>query len=293
MKISTAVIVNPGSGRASARGGRVETARRLVDARKLAALVVVTERRGHGAELARHFVDAGYDRVVAWGGDGTVNEVAGPLIGSRTTLGIIPGGSGDGYAHSLDLPRTPEAALDVAMTAPARDADVGYLAGRHFLNIAGVGFDAEVAAEFNLRSNRGALAYAVDSLTGIWSYRCREYDIRVGNQRFSGKHFLIAFANGREYGSGLVIAPDASPFDGELNAILVSGGGVLTQFWRARRLAIRPMADARGIWRRRVTSARIMGSHLACHVDGEAFEATGDVEVELNPGAIRVAAGKG
>ena len=288
-----AIIVNPGSGRAKTRGARVEIARRLVDERKIDAEVVATERRGHGAELARQFVDAGYDRVIAWGGDGTVNEVAGPIIGSRTTLGIIPGGSGDGYAHSLDLPTTPEAALGVATSAPGRNADVGYLAKRHFLNIAGIGFDAEVAAEFNLRKDRGALAYAVDSLTGVWSYRCGEYDIRMGNQRFTGQHFLIAFANGREYGSGLVIAPDASVFDGELNAILVSGGGILAQFWRARRLAIRPLAAARGLWRGRVTSAHILGTRLACHVDGETFEATGDVDVELRPGAIRVAAGTG
>ena len=110
-------------------------------------------------------------------------------------------------------------------------------------------------------------------------------------ERFTGKHFLIAFANGREYGSGLIIAPDATVFDGELDAIVVSGGGVLTQFWRARRLAIRPLAAARGIWRGRLKGARITGTRLACHVDGETFDASGEVTVELRPGAIRVAAG--
>jgi YegS/Rv2252/BmrU family lipid kinase len=288
-----AIVVNPGSGRAKTRRSRFETAKRLVDQLKIDADVVATEARGHGAALAKKFVEAGCERVIAWGGDGTVNEVAGPLIGSRTTLGIIPGGSGDGYAHSLGLPAKPEAALVHAASAAPRDADVGFLAGRHFLNIAGVGFDAVVAAQFNTRKDRGTRAYMVDSLAGVWSYRCREYDMRIGDQRFSGAHFLIAFANGREYGSGLVIAPDASLFDGELNAIVVSGGGVLTQFWRARRLAIRPMARARGVWRGRVTSARILGNRLDCHVDGETFAVAGEVSVELKPGAIRVAAGTG
>jgi YegS/Rv2252/BmrU family lipid kinase len=288
-----AIIVNPGSGRAKIRKARIEIARRFVVEQKIGADVVATERRGHGAELARQFVDAGYDRVIAWGGDGTVNEVAGPIIGSRTTLGIIPGGSGDGYAHSLGLPPKPGEALAHAVSAAPQNADVGFLAGRHFLNIAGIGFDAEVAAVFNLRKDRGTLAYAVDSLTGVWSYRCGEYDVQLGSERFTGRHFLIAFANGREYGSGLVIAPDATVFDGELNAIVVSGGGILTQFWRARRLAIRPLAAARGIWRGRVTSARITGARLACHVDGETFDASEAVTVELKPGAIRVAAGTG
>jgi YegS/Rv2252/BmrU family lipid kinase len=288
-----AIVVNPGSGRAKTRGSRFDTARRLVDEAKIDAEVVATEARGHGAELARRFVEAGYERVIAWGGDGTVNEVAGPLIGSSATLGIIPGGSGDGYAHSLGLPTRPERALAYAISAAPRNADVGYLAGRHFLNIAGVGFDAVVAAQFNLRKDRGAFAYAVDSLTGVWSYRCREYDVRIGDRRFTGTHFLIAFANGKEYGSGLVIAPDASVFDGELNAILVAGGGILSQFWRARRLAVRPLASARGVWRSRVTSARITGDRLDCHVDGETFETSGEIVVELKPGAIRVAAGRG
>jgi diacylglycerol kinase (ATP) len=288
-----AIIVNPGSGRAKTRRSRFEIAKQLVDRLKIDAEVVATEARGHGAELAQKFVDAGCERVIAWGGDGTVNEVAGPIIGTRTTLGIIPGGSGDGYAHSLGLPVKPDAALAHAASAPARDADVGFLAGRHFLNIAGVGFDAVVAAQFNRRKDRGTRAYMVDSLAGVWSYRCRQYDIRIGDQRFTGSHFLIAFANGREYGSGLVIARDASVFDGELDAILVSGGGVISQFWRARRLAIRPMARARGIWRGRVTSARITGDRLDCHVDGETFDVAGEVSVELRPGAIRVAAGTG
>ena len=288
-----AVVVNPGSGRAKTRGSRFEIAKRLIDQLKIEADVVATEARGHGAELAKKFVEAGCQRVIAWGGDGTVNEVAGPIIGTRTTLGIIPGGSGDGYAHSLGLPTAPEAALAHAVAARARDADVGFLAGRHFLNIAGVGFDAVVAAQFNRRKDRGARAYMVDSLAGVWSYRSRQYDIRLGDHRFSGSHFLIAFANGREYGSGLVIARDATVFDGELDVILVSGGGVLSQLWRARRLAIRPMARARGVWRGRVTSARITGDRLDCHVDGETFDVSGEVSVELRPGAIRVAAGRG
>ena len=290
--MAIAVIVNPGSGLARKRGARMDRARRFADALKIDATVVATESRGHGADLARKFVERGYERIVAWGGDGTVNEVAGPIIGSNSILGIIPGGSGDGYAHSLYLPTEPEAALRVAVEASPRAADVGMLGGRHFLNVAGVGFDAAVAARFNLRKGRGARAYAIDSLSGVWSYECREYQLRIGERTFTGPHFLIAFANGREYGSGLVIAPDASLFDGEMNAIVVSGGNVLSQFWRARRLAIRPLAPARGVWRERVTSARITSAHLECHVDGETFEASGEIEVQLRAGAIRVAGGK-
>ena len=115
----------------------------------------------------------------------------------------------------------------------------------------------------------------------VWLDVDRDPETRVAILRGAGKGFSA--------GGGIRL----SVFDGELNAILVSGGGILSQFWRARRLAVRPLAAARGLWRGRVTSARITGDRLGCHVDGETFETSGEVAVELTPGAIRVAAGTG
>src|SRR5262245_58368675 len=114
-----AVIVNPISGRAGRRTDagreRQELAARTLREINIAADVVLTNARGHGAELARVFVARSFDRVIAWGGDGTVNEVAGPLIGSNTALGIVPSGSGDGFAHGLNLPTTSARALTAAL----------------------------------------------------------------------------------------------------------------------------------------------------------------------------------
>src|ERR1043165_5996557 len=95
-----AIIVNPRSGLSTGPAGLHASRRdRVLTWAKHAGVdaeVIETASRGHGAELAASFAAAGIDRVVAWGGDGTVNEVAGPLIGTGTALGIIPGGSGDG-----------------------------------------------------------------------------------------------------------------------------------------------------------------------------------------------------
>jgi len=255
--------------------------------------VVATTAAGHGRDLAASFVSRGYDRVIAWGGDGTVNEVAGPLIGTHTALGIVPAGSGDGFAHSVGLPRDPGAALQTALTAPAIAVDVGLMGTRHFLNVAGVGFDAAVACRYDKRPTRGTATYVSESLTGVWSYRCEQYEVRAGDRTFEGPLFLVAFANGREYGSGLVMAPDASVTDGRLDMVVVSAGGPLRQFWRARRLMVRKMAPAEGLWRGRVTNASIRGDRLVAHVDGETFEASGDLNVVLQPGALMVAGASG
>ena len=88
--------------------------------------VIPTSGPGHAVQLSRAFAAQGYDRVVVWGGDGTINEVAGPLIHSQTILGIVPGESGDGLAHSLGLPRDVAAAGRAALTGPACGVDVGY-----------------------------------------------------------------------------------------------------------------------------------------------------------------------
>jgi YegS/Rv2252/BmrU family lipid kinase len=288
-----AVIVNPGSGHIRTRtpGGetRVSLAQRLVTSHGLTVDVVATTAAGHARELAASFAAREYDRVVAWGGDGTVNEVAGPLISTRTALGIVSAGSGNGFAHSVGLPRDPAAALKTALTAPAAAVDIGMMGHRHFLNVAGVGFDAAVAIRYDKRPTRGTATYAVESLSGVWSYRCETYEVRAGDQAFEGPLFLVAFANGREYGSGIVMAPNASVTDGQLDMVIVSGGGPLQQFWRSRRLWMRRLAPARGLWRGRITSAGIRGDRLVCHVDGETFETSGDLNVVIVPGALMVA----
>jgi diacylglycerol kinase (ATP) len=289
-----AIIINPRSGlkktHHTADGTRLERAKRWVESAGVRADIELTTRSGHAEELAAKAVADGIDRIVAWGGDGTVNEVAGALFGTVAALGIVPGGSGDGLARSLGLPRDAEEAMRIALTGKSKPIDVGWLAGRHFLNIAGIGFDAEVAHRFSKRQSRGTRGYLVESLGLVWSYVCPTYRIKLtaGSQEFSGPHFVVAFANGREYGSGLVIAPEADPSDGLFDMVLVTGGGPLRQLWRSRRLAFRRMSPAEGVWRDRVKGASIEGEHLCCHVDGEPFEAQGLVELRLEPAALKV-----
>ena len=255
----------------------------------VAVEVIPTTGPGHAVALSRAFAAQGYDRVVVWGGDGTINEVAGPLIHSQTILGIVPGGSGDGLAHSLGLPRDVSAAGKAALTAPARAVDVGYFGSRHFLNVAGAGFDAEVAARFNRRTSRGVRGYVSECLKAVWSYRCATYDVTTEDETLLGPRFVVAFANGREYGNGLVLVPNADPLDGRLDMVAVAHGSALMQFWRARRLAWRRLAPAAGVHRARVKGAVIQGARIRCHVDGEPFDASGRIEVRLAPGALRVA----
>jgi diacylglycerol kinase family enzyme len=287
------VIVNPFSGGSKAPlppgPARLAAVRDLASRTAEAIDVVATNGHGHAAELAHEFVARGSSRVVVCGGDGTVNEAAGPLIGTGVALGIVPSGSGDGLARGLGLRRPVDAAFRTAVTEPAKPIDVGFLGDRHFLNIAGVGFDAAVADVFNRRSKRGHSGYLRDSLMGVWSYKSSVYDVEIDGERFSGPRFVVAFANCREYGNGLVLVPNADPTDGRLDMVMVEGGSPIRQFWRARRLSWRRLAPAEGVRRGRITSASVSGERLQCHVDGQPFDTRGTLQVRIQPGGIRIA----
>ena len=286
------IIINPISG---ASGSRQDEGRRrralaehLTARLGVDATIAMTDRRGHAADLARDFVAAGVDTVIAWGGDGTVNEAAGPLIASSTSIGIVPSGSGDGLARSVGLPLAPEAALENILTGSVAKIDVGWIAGRHFLNIAGVGFDAAVGVAFGKGPRRGAWGYAKNGLTLVWSYESRHYHVAIDDDVLTGRKFLVGFANGREYGNGLVLAPDADARDGWLDAVIVYGGSALRQLWRARRLGFRRREPAEGVLRTRTREATITGEHLLCHADGETFTTSGRIDVRVTPRALGI-----
>jgi len=287
-----AVIINPISGKHGRRadGGAVRYAhaRRLIDRPQVEADVVLTTAAGHAAALAREYASRAFDVVIAWGGDGTVNEVAGPLIGTQTALAVVPSGSGDGLAKGLSLPSTADAALQAAIAGPDVRIDVGYLGERHFLNIAGIGFDAAVATAFNQRKTRGGLAYLTGSVGSVWTYSTARYRLEIDAQTREDELFLIAFANGRQYGNGIVLAPEADPRDGLLDVIVVDAGSAWRQIWRSRRLFIGRHKPTAGLARTRARTAVVSGERLICHVDGETFEASGTLAVRVAAGALKV-----
>src|SRR5882672_10704461 len=160
--MSTAIIINPISGgaRPNVARARAQLALAIVDAHGDPADVFVTEGVGHARELTKAAVRRGARLVMAWGGDGTINEVASALVFDEVPLGIIPSGSGNGLARELGVDRRPERAIADALAAEPRPMDAGEIDGRLFANIAGIGFDAHVASRFAVASRRGFLGYA-------------------------------------------------------------------------------------------------------------------------------------
>jgi YegS/Rv2252/BmrU family lipid kinase len=292
--MSIVAIINPISGAGAdpaAAARRIALVRAEAERRGLSADIHVTERTGHARELAAASASAGAALVIVWGGDGTLNEAGAGLLGSETTIGLVPAGSGNGLASALGVPRQPEAALAAAFDGVTRTIDAGMMNGRPFFNIAGIGFDARVARLFNERAagTRGGWPYIVIGVREGCRYRSVDYDLQLDGERRHVRALLIAFANGKEYGIGARIAPGAELDDGLLDAAIVEECRVMARFWHARHLAMGTVHLAPNVSTLRLTHAIIeRDGPMEFHVDGEPGLAQNRIEVRMLPSALKV-----
>ena len=287
-------IVNPLSGAGATPGiaeQRVALLRARFTAARVSGDVHLTQRSHHAGELARAAVAAGARLVIAWGGDGTINEIGTALARSDVALGIVAAGSGNGFAHEVGVPTLPEAAIDVAIHGRDRQIDAGELEGRLFFNIAGIGFDAVVAQQFNLQTlgRRGMAPYVRIGLRETFRYRGLRYRIRLDDEEIVSDALLIAFANGREYGNHIRLAPHARLDDGKLEAMVVEDRTPLARLWCSRHLALGTADKAPRVIMRSVQSARIEADgDLLYHLDGEIGTAKGSIAVRILPKVLKV-----
>ena len=255
--------------------------------------VYLTREPGHATELAREAVAAGADVVLAVGGDGTVNEVARGLIGSAAALGIVPVGSGNGLARALRVPLQPGAALRALESGSRRRMDVGSLNGRHFLNLAGIGFDAVVGQAFHERGRkggrRGIFGYVLLSLRELRAYRAPRLVVEAGTERLDLTAFVVTFANGPQYGSGAVINPGGKLDDGKLEVVVFESGPLWRTMVAAPRLFLGGIERTPG-YRRLVGPVATVtaAAPAAVHCDGDPVDAASRLEVHLLPRALEI-----
>jgi len=253
--------------------------------------VTLTEAPGHAFALAQAAAAGRAALVCAWGGDGTVNEVARALVGTGTALGVVPAGSGNGLARELGLPWDPVQALGVALGRRERVIDVGDADGRLFVNVAGIGLDAEVAARFNARpgARRGLWPYVWMGAHELLRYRAREYTIRVGGETWREEALVILCANGRQYGGGAVVAPTARLDDAQLDLVVVAPRAPLLALRDSLHLFRGTLDRAPGVRTARAPTIEVAGREpLLFHVDGEAVAGGPTIAIHIRPAVLRV-----
>jgi diacylglycerol kinase (ATP) len=289
---STAIIINPISGGArqdSARA-KAQLALAVVGAHGDAAEVFVTEGVGHARELATAAVKRGVRLVLAWGGDGTVNEIASALVFGDVPIGIVPSGSGNGLARELGIHPRPERAIADALATEPRAMDVGEVDGRYFVNIAGIGFDAQVASRFATARRRGFFGYAGITAKALTSYVPQTYRIASGGTHVEARAVLVTIANSAQFGNGALIAPGARVDDGELDLVVVEERSRFRTVCGLPRLFNGTVAKIAGCSIRRIRDVTIEADQpMLFHVDGEPVQGGTRLHARVHPGALRVA----
>ncbi len=283
-------ILNPAA-------GRKKNARELIDAIDERMSIsghdyefAYTTAAGDATRITREAVDEHFDIIVAVGGDGTVNEVASGLIRKKSALGILPLGSGNGIARSLNIPLEFETTIDLLLSPPILTIDVGKLNGKNFIGIAGTGYDALVGKKFQTFGIRGPLPYFFISVKEFISYRYQNYSITIDNEPLQIKALMVTFANTREYGNGAVIAPNADPADGFLDIcfmkpLTLPGAIAVAPMLFNNKIDTHPGFVSKKC---RSVTVRAGGEDMFVHRDGEPDESTRALEVGIEEKALRV-----
>ena len=283
-----AFIINPISGTLNKR--RIpKMIDKLLDKSQWMPDIVFTEYKGHGTELARHYAELGFYACVAVGGDGTVNEVASGLVQTNTALGIIPIGSGNGFARHLNIPVKPNKASEMLNRCEPICVDYGVANGHMFVSTCGTGFDALVADQFAGSNKRGFATYMQNVLKEAFSYKPQTYHLVGDGLDVTHKAFLITFANANQWGYEALIAPKASVQDGKMDIMLMSSHAILGSASLALRLFAGSIDDSHFMDTLRAKEITLEREEAApFHIDGDPMQMDKDIHIRIVPDGLNV-----
>lgn len=283
-------ILNPISG-VSKKSVIEEKIHRYIDTTQYDYEVIYTDHPNHGTEIARDAVQQGYDMVVAVGGDGSVNEISEGLIGSDVILGIIPAGSGNGFAMHLGIGRNVEKAIKILNNGKLRVLDSGFINNQPFVNLAGIGFDAKIAYLYRNVKRRGFWGYFQTALKETTSFKFHTFSVKIDGKIVLSekKCFTIVVANGPMYGYGFIIAPKAIPDDGNLEVVIFHKAPIWRIFFSLWRFWNHSMHKTS-------IADRYVGKNVEVichdesygHTDGEGFMVSGTQHFGIKPNSLKV-----
>ena len=287
-----AFIINPISGGTETQNAKRKLPKVIMqslDMEQWLPNIVFTEYAGHATELARQYARMGFDAVVAVGGDGTVNEVACGLRDTKTALGIIPMGSGNGFARHLNIPMRPQKALEMINHSEPISVDYGLANGKVFVSTCGTGFDAVVADHFAGSSKRGFSTYLQSVIKDIFAYTPQTYHLVGDGLDVTHKAFLITFANANQWGNDAMIAPKASLQDGKMDIMLMSEHALLGSASLALRLFAGSIDDSHFMDTIRAKEVTLEREEVApFHIDGDPVEMEKDIHIRIVPDGLKV-----
>ena len=229
----TVFLVNPASANGSTGRRWPELARRAAAA-GLEGATLFSERQGHLAELAREAALDGAELLVVVGGDGSVNEVVNGLagLGRQPEVAVVPRGTGWDFSRTFGIPRKIDDAVQIALQGDVRTIDLGRASYRAwdgsdatawFANVASAGMSGAIAKRANetTKALGGKASYLWATFAVFSGWEATEIAVAVDGERRAGPMFDVVIANGRFFGGGLEICPEAEPDDGLFDVLTI------------------------------------------------------------------------
>jgi YegS/Rv2252/BmrU family lipid kinase len=259
--------------------------------------LAVTTAAGEATRIVAACADD-VEVVVAVGGDGTVNEVVNGLMErpprTRPALGMVAAGSGNDFPRLLGVPAGLSAAVIAVTTGDRRRLDVGRCNDRWFVNAVSLGLDAQVnarAVEVKAKTGRAGFPLYFSSLMHVLFRELTVYDIELSMDGSSPQRttaMLVAACNGRTYGGGFRVAPDAAPDDGLLDTVVLDDVGLGGTLWRLPFFIVGRHTRMEPVHMGRAASLVVTSDRpVPGQVDGEVMSAE-RYEISVEPGALEV-----
>jgi YegS/Rv2252/BmrU family lipid kinase len=284
-------IINPVAGNGFAKT-IVPKLEEMIRKYNVEADLVFTERSGHAVELSEKYLTNGFRYIIGVGGDGTLNEIARPLINkSNVTIGLIPAGTGNDFIQILGFPnRFGENDWDVFFRRDTIAMDAGDVNGMYFLNGMGLGFDAQVAAENYTEPGKvkkgGKHKYIWHIIKTLLFFREKRMTVISGSESHETDCFINTIAIGRRFAGGFFLTPQSVANDGLLDVCMIKK---LSLFERFEILLKVP--EGKHIDDKRVNYYQTTGINLEFpekvpfHVDGE-LSYSNKFNITIIPGAL-------
>lgn len=253
------------------------------------AIIHVTQFGGHARVLAQDAVAQNIKTIIAVGGDGTVNEVMQELVHTNSVLGIVPTGSGNGLARHCSIPLKINEAVKLIASGKVLKIDIGKANAIYFISNAGVGFDAWVCNRIKETKSRGLKMYIKKVVQSYFGYQSAIYQITADGKTFTQEAFFLNVANGKEFGYGFEIAPNANLQDGYLDMILVKKINAFTGFsfvWDGWRKKLNSNKNCIYIRTKKISISSSQLKYM--QTDGDAHDCNGTCEIEIHAASLQL-----
>jgi diacylglycerol kinase (ATP) len=282
----TVVILNP-----AARGTRANRLRAQVESITRGAILCATSRAGEAEVLARHAAAEGFEKIVAAGGDGTINEIVNGIAGRNVALGLLPVGTMNVFATELGLPANDlTRCWEIIQENRTRPVDLPSANGKHFVQLAGVGLDAQVVKETSraFKRNFGPLSYMI-SAAQIASRQPPRLRIESENAVTEEGSFVLV-GNGRLYGGRFPFFKQAVIDDGLLDVIVFKRLNYVEIIRYLQNVIFTPQITAPDVEYFQTSRLRVSSQEsVPVEIDGELI-GNCPVEFQIRSGGLRVLA---